>query len=118
MSIRGRTLGLAVVIALAWGGAASARTPIPHVTRPLPVSAASYPFGAADHQLVPQNLRRHGYVEEEYLVSGKANVYDWPRTGPATVRTPNAPYTTRILVRRPANRRRMSGNVIVEPLNP
>src|SRR4051812_30559600 len=118
MGIRVRAFGLAVAIALVWAGPAGARTPIPHVTGPLPVSATSYPFGAADHQLVPQDLRRHGYVEEEYLVSGTANVYNWPRTGPASVRTPNAPYTTRMLVRRPANAHRMSGNVIVEPLNP
>ena len=85
-------------------GTAGAKTPIPKVTGPLPVSAASYPFGAADHQLVPQDLSRHGYVEEEYLVSGKANVYSWPASGPAVVRTPDAPYTTRILVRRPAKR--------------
>src|SRR4051794_7434374 len=118
MGIRARAFGLAIAIALVWAGAASAKTPIPQVTGPLPVSAASYPFGAADHQLVPQDLRRHGYVEEEYLVSGTANVYNWAKTGPASVRTPNAPYTTRMLVRRPPNARRMSGNVIVEPLNP
>jgi hypothetical protein len=34
-------------------GPASAATALPEVTGPLPVSAASYPFGAADHQLVP-----------------------------------------------------------------
>jgi hypothetical protein len=85
---------------------------------PLPVTADSYPFGAANHQLVPEDLRRQGYVEEEYLVSGKANVYDWPAGGPAVVRTPDAPYTTRVLVRRPANPRRFSGNVVVEMLNP
>jgi hypothetical protein len=113
-----RVLAVVCATALSTAGAASAKTPVPHITGPLPVSATSYPFGAADHQLVPQDLRRHGYVEEEYLVSGKANVYDWPATGPATVRTPNAPYTTRLLVRRPANRHRTSGNVIVEPLNP
>jgi hypothetical protein len=67
---------------------------------------------------VPQDLRRRGYVEEEYLVSGTANVYDWPATGPAVVRTPDAPYTTRMLVRRPRSTRRFSGRVIVEPLNP
>jgi hypothetical protein len=99
-------------------GPADARTPIPHVTGPLPVTATSYPFGAADHQLVPQDLDRAGYVEEEYLVSGEANVYSWPAPGPAVVRTPNAPYTTRVLVRRPAKRARFSGNVVVEMLNP
>ena len=30
---------------------ASARTPIPRVSGPLPVTSTSYPFGAADHQL-------------------------------------------------------------------
>ena len=34
------------------------------------------------------------------------------------VRTANAPYTTRVLVRRPADRARFSGTVIVEMLNP
>ena len=97
---------------------AAAKTAIPRVIGPLPVTANSYPFGAANHQLVPEDLRRQGYVEEEYLVSGKANVYDWPAVGPAVVRTPDAPYTTRVLVRRPWNPRRFSGNVVVEMLNP
>jgi hypothetical protein len=88
------------------------------VTGPLPVTATSYPFGAADHTLVPEDLSEVGYVEEEYLVSGKANVYTWPAPGPAVVRTPDAPYTTRILVRRPAKASRFSGNVVVEMLNP
>jgi hypothetical protein len=93
-------------------------TPVPSVTGPLPVSAASYPFGAADHQLQPQDLRKVGYVEEEYLASGQANVYSWPAPGPAVVRTPDAPYTTRYLVRRPAKASHFSGNVVVEILNP
>lgn len=97
---------------------AAGTTPVPNVVGPLAVTADSYPFGAADHQLVPQDLRRDGYVEEEYLVSGTANVYTWPAPGPAVVRTANAPYTTRVLVRRPTQRARFSGNVIVEMLNP
>ena len=59
-----------------------------------------------------------GYVEEEFLISGAANVYDWPKLGPATVRVANAPYTTRVLVRRPINRTKFSGTVAVEMLNP
>jgi Alpha/beta hydrolase domain len=92
--------------------------PLPHVTGPLPVTADSYPFGAAAHERTPENLRKIGYVEEEYLVSGKANVYSWPKAGPAVVRTADAPYTTRILVRRPAKASRFSGNVVTEMLNP
>jgi hypothetical protein len=120
MAFCGRTRGLLVIVAavLVTAGQAEARTPLPQVTGPLPVSADSYPFGAADHQLVPQDLAKHGYVEEEYLVSGTANVYEWPAPGPAVVRTPDAPYTTRVLVRRPAKHRHLSGNVIVEMLNP
>jgi Alpha/beta hydrolase domain len=106
------------VVSPAAASAGSSGTPVPHVTGPLPVSADSYPFGAADHTLVPEDLSRVGYVEGEYLVSGKANVYTWPGPGPAEVRTPNAPYTTRILVRRPAKASHFSGNVVVEMLNP
>jgi hypothetical protein len=95
-----------------------AQTPVPRVTGPLPSTADSYPFGAADHTRVPTDLKTAGYVEEEFLVSGTANVYDWPAPGPAVVRTSNAPYTTRVLVRRPASRARFSGNVVVEMLNP
>lgn len=88
------------------------------VVGPLPVSEESYPFGAADHQLVPQDLAKVGYVEEEYLVSGLSNVYTWPQEGPAQVVTPDAPYTTRVLVRRPAKEQHFSGAVVVEMLNP
>jgi hypothetical protein len=112
-----RAVVVPLLLALAAPGAAAA-TPVPEVTGPLPVTAASHPFGAADHQLRPQRLERHGYVEEEYLVSGKANVYEWPAPGPAVVRTAGAPYTTRILVRRPTKRSHASGNVVVEMLNP
>ncbi len=67
---------------------------------------------------MPENLSGIGYVEEEYLMSGLANVYDWPEPGPAVVRTANAPYVTRVLVRRPASRSRFSGTVAVEMANP
>ncbi|WP_059009720.1 alpha/beta hydrolase domain-containing protein [Streptomyces specialis] len=93
-------------------------TPIPDVTGPIPQTADSHAFGAAAHQGVPEDLRRSGYVEEEYFLSGEANVYDWPEPGPAVVRTADVPYTTRMLVRRPANPRQASGNVVVEMLNP
>jgi hypothetical protein len=112
-----RRTGVASPAAASGGGG----TPLPTVTGPIAVTTspvASYPFGAADHTLVPEDLSKVGYVEEEYFVSGKANVYTWPAPGPAVVRTPDAPYTTRILVRRPAKASRFSGNVVVEMLNP
>ena len=97
---------------------AASGVPLPTVIGPIPVTDTSYPFGAADHTMVPEDLSKVGYVEEEYLVSGTANVYTWPAPGPAIVRTADAPYTTRMLVRRPAHSGRFSGNVIVENLNP
>jgi hypothetical protein len=81
------------------------------------VTSDSYPLGAADHLNVPEDLSKVGYIEEEYFVSGYANVYDRDAPGPATVRTPHAPYTTRMLVRRPAQKQHLSGNVVVEILN-
>lgn len=93
-------------------------TRIPEVSAPLPSSAGSHPFGAAAYQAVPEDLAGKGYVEEEVLVSGTSNVYTWPAPGPAQVRTADAPYTTRALIRRPADARDFSGNVVVEMLNP
>jgi hypothetical protein len=116
---RGRIVALALAAAvLPAPAAASAGTPVPAVSGPIPVTAASHPFGGAEFQLRPQRLERAGYVEEEYLVSGTANVYTWPAPGPAEVRTASAPYTTRILVRRPRHARASSGNAVVEMLNP
>jgi hypothetical protein len=95
-----------------------AAVPLPTVTGPIPVTAQSYPFNAASHTTIPQDLTLFGYVEEEYFVSGLANVYDLNTAGTVIVRTAHAPYSTRILVRRPARLRKFSGTVIVELLNP
>jgi hypothetical protein len=97
---------------------ASGATAVPVFRGPLPVTAQSYPFLAADHDLPALDLKAAGYVEEEYLVSGAANVYDWAEDRTIAVRSASAPYTTRILVRRPAQRSRFSGAVIVEPMYP
>jgi hypothetical protein len=88
--------------------------PVPKFTGPIPVTADSYPFLAANRNLEPFDLAKHGYVEEEFIVSGRANVYDWAADGSLSVKAPNAPYATRILVRRPANASNFSGTVIVE----
>jgi hypothetical protein len=114
----GIAASIAAALALLGPTVAGAATPIPDVRGPIPVTAASHPFGAADHQMIPQDLAKYGFVEEEYLVSGTANVYTWPAPGPAKVRTTGAPYTTRILVRRPRKAKHSSGNVVVEMLNP
>lgn len=93
--------------------------PIPTVAGPIPVTADSHPFNPSGGT----NFESLGYVEEEYFVSGTANEYelvapDDAKSFAVKVRTPDLPYTTRILVRRPADPKNFSGNVIVEWLNP
>ncbi len=100
-------------ISFYWVSAAAAQS----VSGPIPVTADSVPFLAADRNLEPIDLKKYGYVEEEFIVTGKANVYDWAADGTVTVKTPGAPYGTRILVRHPAAAGRFSGNVVVELLN-
>jgi hypothetical protein len=87
--------------------------PMPKVT-PVPVTAASRPFLGASNLLTPLDLSKTGYVEDEFIVIGTANVYDWPADGKLVVKTPNAPYGTRILVRHPADPAKFSGTAIVE----
>jgi Alpha/beta hydrolase domain len=89
----------------------------PQVSGPLPVSSTSYPWNAADHNVTPITLASLGYQEKEYLISGLANVYTYAGM-PAIIQNANAPYTTRILVRRPVSDANFSGNVVVELLNP
>jgi len=99
-------------------GAAEARlVPTPRASL-MPASPTNRPFLAADRALAPVALVARGYVETEHSVSGFANVYDWAPGGEVTVRAAAVPYTTRILVRRPADAAKSSGRVIVELLNP
>jgi hypothetical protein len=109
--------GIAAIVVALTCLTAGAAEPF-RVTGPIPVSADSHPFGGAAYTRTPQDLAKLGYVEEEYFLSGTANVYDWPAAGPAVVRTSGAPYTTRVLVRRPRDARKFSGNAVVEMLNP
>jgi hypothetical protein len=92
-------------------------TPLPAVRGPIAVTSTSWPFAAADHSVTPRDLSKDGYIEEEYFISGQANVYDWPALG-KLISIARGPYTTRILVRRPKDPAHFSGTVIVEALNP
>ncbi|MBV9746480.1 MAG: hypothetical protein JO099_22200, partial [Acidobacteriia bacterium] len=121
------TPSLPLVLALAFGSIAiGADVPLP-VSTPLAMTTnpdhAPYtdypalPFLISSRLLVPQYLPKMGYTEDEFLISGKANVYDWAADGALTVKTPDAPYTTRILVRHPAEPAKFSGTVVVEIMN-
>ncbi len=93
--------------------------------RKIAVTESSWPFISADRAL---NLSQYGYVEEEYFQSGTANIYEEKTDGGGilhggepesdlTVSTADAPYTTRLLIRRPSDFSRFSGNVVIEILN-
>jgi hypothetical protein len=103
---------------LSTGPAVQAAVSIPSVAGPIPVSADSYPFNAANHSTAPQDLSKYGYIEEEYFLSGRTNVYTLDASNKAVVKTSDAPYTNRILVRRPTSLQGFSGTVVVEILNP
>ena len=95
---------------------AEAFVTVPEFEGPIAITEESHPFtvGGTD-------LEANGYVLEEYYVSGTSNVYDWGEDGNAEkpqIRTADAPYTTRIVVRRPQDAEAFSGNVWVELNNP
>lgn len=114
--------GLAVVSGLLGAVPAQAEPahgPVATVSGPVPVTDDSYPFMSADGPEIPPieagepievDLAAHGYVEEEFLLDGTAEHRD-PRTGEVTG---SSPYTTRMVVRRPARTRAFSGTTFLE----
>jgi len=93
--------------------------PIPTVEGPIPVTADSRMFDPS----ASTDFEAAGYVQEEYFISGTTNEYELVNPDDTSsfavkVRTPDLPYVTRMLVRRPADSKNFSGNVIVEWLNP
>ncbi len=88
------------------------------VIGPLPQSEEDHAFGGAAYTERAEDLAAQGYVEEEFLFSGTANVYEWDEPGPVEVRSGDVPYTTRVLLRRPVNGEDFSGRVVVEMMNP
>ena len=103
-----------LLIALLLATTAAAAVPTPMVTGPI-----AGPFFLISTAI---DLTEFGYVEEEYFLSGTASAFTsaapltsdgkWTTAPGAT-----APYTTRIVVRRPANPKKFNGTVLVEWLN-
>jgi len=90
---------------------------IPEIEGPIPVSENSHPFCDMMHARVPLDVRNYGYVEEEYFVSGSANVYDLDENKNVIIDGSPLEYKTRILVRKPANVKDFSGRVYFDILN-
>jgi len=98
--------------------AAVYKVELPEVTGPLENTETSYPFNAAARQNKPFDLAAHGYVEEEFIISGYSNVYEYHDVGLyPKIRCENGRYTTRILVRRPADPLKQSDFAVLEIFN-
>ena len=89
--------------------------PVPTVTGPIAVSETSVPFRSAfaRESSLYVDLHALGYVEEEWLLEGTADAVD----PDGTVLEADAPYVTRVLVRRPGDPAWFSGAVFVEPFH-
>ena len=93
---------------------------LPTVTGPVTGGRYDVPF----NPVPPELAEEHGYVEEEYFLEGTAKSYqarpagEWGLDGRwDAADADTAPYTTRIVVRRPADAADFSGTVLVEWLN-
>ena len=121
LSLRRTVLVVALAlpgIALVSTGATAQEVADPEVTGPIPVTSApgepahGYPFLATDY-----DLAGHGYVEEEFFLSGEATRYTANGATDATVLSTGHDYTTRIVVRRPVAPAGFNGTVIAEWYN-
>lgn len=110
-------MALACMVAVCLGPQAAAQ--ISGVTGPVPTGPDSAVFGTAelDGAQFSTPLKPFGYIEEEYFIIGRAAAYRHGASGPEAI-TDKLPYTTRIIVRRPADAAKFSGVVHFEPIHP
>jgi len=116
---RGLSLVCAFALLSLSANALAAKISTPTVTGPIAAPDVpgtpthNYIFFASNHELA-----KNGYVESEYFFSGAANRYNTPSgvTGSVIAGGPYA-YTTRMVVRAPADARKFNGTVLVEWLN-
>ncbi|MDO5538786.1 MAG: alpha/beta hydrolase domain-containing protein [Eubacteriales bacterium] len=90
---------------------------IPRVEGPVAVTEYSHPFCAMAYSREPLDLEQYGYLEEEFFLSGTANVYDADENDLPVVARQGLPYKNRILVRRPKSGQDFSGRVYVDIMN-
>jgi hypothetical protein len=108
-------------------------TPSNAAADPSPVVSSSVPNASVEGPVLPAsgidlpgttsfNLRRVGYEQSEYFISGTANSYTSasplnPNGRWNVAEAQSAPYRTRIVVYRPINPKRFDGTVVAEWLN-
>ena len=88
----------------------------PNIEGPITVTEQSYPFCSMAHTREPLDLKKYGYVEEEYFLSGNVNLYQ--EDGDSMyVKEKNLPYKNRIMIRKPENKENFSGRVFIDIYN-
>jgi hypothetical protein len=95
-------LAMIVVVTVAARGADAAVAPVPALSGPVTGPGLMYPNPPINVVATAVKVEDFPYITEEYFVSGTAN---------------GAPYTTRIIVRRPRNVPAFSGTVVSEALH-
>ena len=95
-------LASALMMALPAGNAEAAVTPVPTVSGPIAGPGPMYPNPAISIVPGAVTVESFPYVTEEYFVTGTVN---------------DAPYATRIIVRRPTDAASFSGVVVAEALH-
>ncbi len=101
---------------LAAGFTTAAAAPPPLAAAALPGFAAP-PMGEGRIEQADPDLPK-GYLEQEFLVSGTGRLFRYDAEGEAAIQADGLPWTTRVIIRRPADPRRFSGWAYVEPLHP
>lgn len=86
------------------------------VEGPIAVTDTSHPFSAMDYAREPLDIAAYGYVEEEYFVSGTANVYE-EIDDEMKIKHVDQAYKNRIFVRKPSDARKFSGRVFIDIYN-
>lgn len=136
----GGAVAVASLAGLGTSAAAATRPPKLTFTGPVPVTASSKPWGSAmDGGPREKLIRMYDYVEEEYFISGTAGVYGPGRQDGNAARAPelgrhgieltsrlrplaalvrpDVPFRTRVLVLKPRDPTKFSGNVHLVPLH-
>jgi hypothetical protein len=67
---------------------------------------------------VSKQLSAADYLEEELVVRGTADLYSYDASWNTVLRRSDVPYTTRLLVRKPRDAQRATGDAVIEPLHP
>lgn len=89
---------------------------LPVVEGPIETTESSHPFSSMAYCREPLDLATYGYTEEEYFLSGTANVYE--EAGESIqIKAAKLPYKNRIFIRKPINSENFSGRVFIDIYN-